>query len=86
VLGFSDWFPMAAVGLMFTLFGSIKLWGLSRGIVGGADKPVFQRICGTPPTWESRSLRLGFPLLFLGVGLINLGRLGWLVFTNLRSG
>jgi len=47
MLAFSDWFPMAAVGLTFTLFGTIKLWGLSRGIKGGADKPVVQRLCGT---------------------------------------
>jgi len=47
VLAFSDWFPMAAVGLTFTALGSIKLWGLSRGIVGGADKPAVQRLCGT---------------------------------------
>ncbi len=47
MLAFSEWFPLAAVGLTFTLLGSIKLWGLNRGIVGGADKPVVQRICGT---------------------------------------
>jgi len=47
MLAFSEWFPLAAVGLTFTLLGSIKLWGLNRGIVSGADKPVVQRICGT---------------------------------------
>ena len=40
MLTFSDWFPLAAVGLTFTILGSIKLWGLKRGIVGGGDKPV----------------------------------------------
>ena len=44
---FSDWFPPATVGLTFTLLGSVKLWGLRRGIVGGAGKPVVQRLCGT---------------------------------------
>ena len=44
---FSDWFPLAAVGATFTFLGGIKLWGLSRGIVGGADKPTVQRLCGT---------------------------------------
>ena len=47
MLTLSDWLPLAAVGLTFTLLGSIKLWGLKRGIVGGADKPVVQRLCGT---------------------------------------
>ncbi len=43
----ADWFPEAVVGLTFTLLGGIKLWGLNLGIVGGADKPVVQRLCGT---------------------------------------
>ena len=30
-----------------TILGSIRLWGLKRGIVGGAGKPVVQRLCGT---------------------------------------
>jgi hypothetical protein len=47
MLTFSDWFPMAAVGLTFTILGSIKLWGLTQGIVGGADKSFAQRLCGT---------------------------------------
>jgi hypothetical protein len=44
---FSDWFPMAAAGLTFTILGGVKLWGLTKGIVGGADKPAVQRLCGT---------------------------------------
>ena len=47
MLAFSDWFPLATVGLTFTTLGSLKLWGLNRGIDGGADKPVVQRLCGT---------------------------------------
>ena len=47
MIGFSDWLPLATVGLTFTILGSIKLWGLKRGIVGGGDKPVVQRLCGT---------------------------------------
>ena len=42
-----DWLPLVTVGLTFTLLGSIKLWGLNRGIVGDADKPVVVRLCGT---------------------------------------
>jgi hypothetical protein len=47
MLTFGDWFPLAAVGLTFTILGSLKLWGLKRGIVGGGGKPVVQRLCGT---------------------------------------
>ena len=47
MLTFSDWFPPTIVGLTFTILGSIKLWGLTKGIVGGADKPAVQRLCGT---------------------------------------
>jgi hypothetical protein len=44
---FADWFPQALVGLTFTLFGLLKLYGLRHGIVGGPDKSVVQRACGT---------------------------------------
>ena len=47
MITFVDWLPPATVGLTFTILGSIKLWGLNRGIVGGADKPFAQRLCGT---------------------------------------
>jgi hypothetical protein len=46
MLDLSDWFLLATVRLIFTLLGGLKLWGLKRGIVGGADKPVVQRLCG----------------------------------------
>ena len=46
MITFVDWLPLATVGLTFTILGSIKLWGLKRGIVGGADKPFAQRLCG----------------------------------------
>src|SRR5262249_16951284 len=42
-----DWIVPALVGDVFTLVGSVKLYGLSRGIVGGADKPFTTRLCGT---------------------------------------
>jgi hypothetical protein len=47
MLAFSDWFRLAMAGLTFTLLGGVKLWGLNRGILGGADKPAVQRLCGT---------------------------------------
>jgi hypothetical protein len=39
--------PPAVVGATFTLIGSLKLYGLARGIVGGADKPFAIKLCGT---------------------------------------
>jgi hypothetical protein len=47
MIPFSDWFPQTIVGAAFTIVGSLKLWGLKRGIVGGAGKPAVQRLCGT---------------------------------------
>jgi hypothetical protein len=47
VPAFVDWFPPALVGVSFTLFGLLKLYGLRRGIIGGREKPVVQRACGT---------------------------------------
>jgi len=44
---FWDWFPLALVGTFFTVFGVLKLYGLSRGLVGGHDKPILQQVCGT---------------------------------------
>jgi hypothetical protein len=41
------WLPPALVGAMFTLVGSLKLYGLMRGVVGGAEKPFLTRLCGT---------------------------------------
>jgi hypothetical protein len=44
---FSEWFPPALAGVLFTAIGAAKLYGLWRGVVGGHDKPVAQRLCGT---------------------------------------
>jgi hypothetical protein len=42
-----EWFIPALIGIQFTLLGSLKLYGLCRGVVGGADKPFVTRLCGT---------------------------------------
>ena len=47
MIPFAAWVPPALVGLTFTLVGSLKLYGLFRGVVGGADKPYMTRLCGT---------------------------------------
>jgi hypothetical protein len=47
MISFTDCLPPAVIGVTFTLVGSLKLYGLSRGVVGGADKPFVTRLCGT---------------------------------------
>lgn len=47
MISFVDWFVPALIGVQFMLLGSLKLYGLSRGIVGGADKPLVTKLCGT---------------------------------------
>ncbi len=77
----SEWLPPASVGLTFTTLGSLKVYGLSRCIVGGGDKPASQRICGTCPSW-SRSVNLAAIGLLLAIGLGNLAWLGWIVYSR----
>jgi len=49
MISFADWFMFipALIGLQFTVLGSLKVYGLSKGVVGGADKPFVTRLCGT---------------------------------------
>jgi hypothetical protein len=47
MIPWTDWLPPALVGVLFLLFGALKLYGLSRGTVGGPDKPLAERLCGT---------------------------------------
>lgn len=42
-----DWVPGVMVGVIFTFLGSLKFYGLQRGIEGGRGKPLGQRLCGT---------------------------------------
>ena len=44
---FADWFIPALLWVQFTLLGLLKLYGLWKGVVGGADKPFVTRLCGT---------------------------------------
>jgi hypothetical protein len=46
-MAFSEWFPPALAGVVFTLLGGLKLYGAIRGTVGGHDKPLLERACGT---------------------------------------
>jgi hypothetical protein len=47
MFSFVDWLVPLVLGLHFTLFGSLKLFGMYKGIVGGKDKPFAQQLCGT---------------------------------------
>jgi hypothetical protein len=47
MISFTDWFVPALIGVTFTLLGSLKLYGLCTGVVGGADKPFVSQLCGT---------------------------------------
>ena len=49
MLTLSDWFPLAAVGVTFMVLGSLKLWGLNRGIVGGAASRLFNGCAAHDP-------------------------------------
>ena len=42
-----DCFVPLFVGVPFTLIGVLKLYGLRKGVVGGADKPFVTQLCGT---------------------------------------
>jgi len=47
VTAIASWLPPLLVGLSFTFMGSLKLFGVIRGIVGGQEKPLMTRLCGT---------------------------------------
>jgi hypothetical protein len=47
IISLANWLPPALVGTTFTLLGSLKLYGLWKGVVGGGDKPFITRLCGT---------------------------------------
>jgi hypothetical protein len=47
IANLAAWLPPAAVGLTFTLMGALKLFGFSKGIVGGHEKPFVVQLCGT---------------------------------------
>jgi hypothetical protein len=47
MISFFDWFPPTLVGVLFVALGSLKLFGLYKGVVGGRDKPLAVKLCGT---------------------------------------
>ena len=47
MIALADWVVPAVIGATFMLMGSLKLYGLAMGVVGGADKPLVTKLCGT---------------------------------------
>jgi hypothetical protein len=47
VNSYIDWLIPGIIGFTFALVGSLKLFGLYRGVVGGPDKPFVEKLCGT---------------------------------------
>jgi hypothetical protein len=43
----ANWLPPLLVGISFTFLGSLKLYGVLWGIVGGHEKPLMTQLCGT---------------------------------------
>ena len=72
------WLPCTLVGVAFTSFALAKIYGFSRGIVGGGCKPLSQRVCGSCPSW-SRELNIAMVALFLVIGLGNLSYVAWIL-------
>jgi hypothetical protein len=72
MMTFSDWFPNAVVGVSFMSLGLLKIYGWSKGIVGGGGKPAYCRLMGRCPSW-SKPINVGVIMLFLAVGTVNLG-------------
>jgi hypothetical protein len=63
--------PLLNVGLPFTVLGVLKIYGLSRGLVGGREKPMACRLMGSCPSW-SRGVNILMTLMFCAIGVGNL--------------
>jgi hypothetical protein len=72
MIGLFDWFPPAVVGVTFLTLGLLKVYGFRKGIVGGGGKPVSCRLLGRCPSW-SKQLNIVFIVVFLAIGVVNLG-------------
>ena len=68
----SEWIPNALAGITFSLLGLLKVYGWRKGIMGGSGQPISCRLTGRCPSW-SKPVNLGVIVLWLAIGLINLG-------------
>ena len=81
MITFADWFPPATVGVTFTTFAVLKVYGWKKGIIGGGGKPASCRLLGRCPSW-SKQINIVFITLFFAIGL---GNLGFLLFVLLKQ-
>jgi hypothetical protein len=63
--------PLLIVGLSFTTIGVLKIYGRTKGIIGGGGKPVSARLLGSCPTW-SKSVNLMLTWLIFAIGIATL--------------
>jgi len=75
IIPFADWFPLLMIGITFSCFGLLKIYGFRRNIVGGGGKPYSCRLIGTCPTW-SKQTNFMVRAIFLSIGLLAFAILG----------
>jgi len=80
MMAFVDWFPLLTVGGTFIALGLLKVHGFRHNIVGGGGKPWSTRLLGACPTW-SKQANIIVTMLFLIIGALLLGKLGWLILS-----
>jgi hypothetical protein len=68
----TDLIPNALVAVTFLSLGTVKIYGWRRGVIGGGGKPLACRLMGRCPSW-SKPINIGVIVLFLTVGVLNLG-------------
>ena len=76
-----DGLPPLTVRLSFPAVGSLEVYGLSSGMVGGGGKPASVRLCGSCPSW-SRATNVAVCGIFLAIGLGCLANFAWTVFRH----
>lgn len=74
MISLHEWLPPAVVGITFTTMGCLKVFGWTKGIVGGGGKSVACRLYGRCPSW-SKQVNIAFIVLLFAIGLWNLGLL-----------
>jgi hypothetical protein len=69
-----DRLSYALVAVIFTTLGVLKVYGWKKGVIGGGGKPTSCRLLGRCPSW-SKQVNIFIIILFLGIGIVNLGLL-----------
>jgi hypothetical protein len=64
---------------VFTVLGLCKVYGWSKGVIGGGGKPAVCRLQGRCPSW-SKEFNLAFMFLVLALGIFNLLQLVTVVY------